>query len=200
MYKYEIEIANVEVKLNRYLKANVFDLNTEAGRHLMERVFLSNLSINGRQGFKLHYHITENGLERKDSGSWEPKAPRMDNPYLNTDEHISGLYFIGCVGFNPVREIYQYCVKIGKSSDIGNRMRQHSSSNPLLFHNHASLPLSKNQLNKAERNCHKYLDDLAIGMPSGTDEWWFVDKEVYMELCSQFSEIENFRAIAEGIE
>lgn len=200
MYKYEIEITEQMNTLMVTVTEAKLSLAIVEERDFIEWLLIQSLSANGRHAYKTHYKLTENGLERIPSRNWEPQATRMVNPYLNIDEHFSGLYFIGCVGFNPVTENYQYCVKIGKSNDIGSRMKQHSSSNPLLYHNYASLPMSKQNMNQAERNCHQYLDKLAMGMPCGSNEWWFVDKETYMELCRQFSNREIFKTISEGIE
>lgn len=199
MYKYEMEIAAREKEMLDCLARGIFSLATEQDREVVECMFfLSGLSANGRQGYKNHYKLTENGLERVTTRHWEPQATRLENPYLNTDERIPGLYFIGCVGFNPVTEEYQYCVKVGQSSDIGERMRQHAGSNPLLYHNHASLPLKGKGMTESERNCHRFLDSLAIGMPTGSNEWWFVPKTTYMKLCNIFSEESNFASIARG--
>lgn len=199
MYKYEMEIAAREKEMLDCLSRGIFSLATEQDREVVECMFfLSGLSANGRQGYKNHYKLTENGLERITARRWEPQATRLENPYLNTDERIPGLYFIGCVGFNPVTEEYQYCVKVGQSSDIGMRMRQYASSNPLLYHNHASLPLKAKGMTEPERNCHRFLDGLAIGMPTGSNEWWFVPKTTYMKLCNIFSEESNFASIARG--
>lgn len=194
MYKYEIEINTriEEVKDNPCFHKLV----KEGWFRAAEMYFKSGMTINGRVGFDNHYEITVNGVQRKvGHDNWEPMATRIKSPYLESDEHFAGLYFIGCVGYNPVSDEYQYCVKIGKSSDIGNRLRQHSGSNPLLYHNNASLCV-KGDLRLAEINCHKFLDHFAIGMPTGTNEWWFVDKDAYMKMCELFSNKNIFEAIA----
>ena len=196
MYKYEIEInarieeMNNSVYFQRLLREGSFIL--------AEDWFKAGMSPNGRNGFDNHYEITSAGVQRKPGHvTWEPAAPRVKSPYLESDEHFAGLYFIGCVGYNPVTDEYQYCVKIGKSSDIGNRLKQHSGSNPLLYHGNASLRINGN-LHLAETNCHKFLDRHAIGMPTGTNEWWFVDKVTYMKMCTMFSNEVAFAAVATG--
>lgn len=196
MYKYEIEI---NARIEEMNNSDYFQqLLHEGCFSLAERWFKAGMSINGRVGFDNHYEITSAGVQRKfDPATWEPAAPRIKSPYLENDEHFAGLYFIGCVGCNPVTDEYQYCVKVGKSSDIGNRLKQHSSSNPLLYHGNASLRINGN-LHLAETNCHKFLDRYAIGMPTGTNEWWFVDKVTYMKMCELFSDEIAFTAIATG--
>lgn len=198
MYKYEIEIAAREQEMVQCIEEGKISLATKSDRDFVEEIFLSCLTTNGQRAFKKYYQLTVDGLKRIPREEWAPQAVRMTNPYLNTDEHICGLYFIGCVGCNPITKAYQYCVKVGKSFDIGGRMRQHASSNPLLYHNNASLPVNKNNIGEAERNCHRYLDRLAIGMPTTSNEWWFVDEDTYMNLCAQFSNRSEFQRIAKG--
>lgn len=196
MYKYEIEInARIEEMSN---SAYFQRLLREGSFILAEDWFKAGMSPNGRTGFDNHYEITKAGVKRKPgSVVWEPTAPRIESPYIKSDEHFGGLYFIGCVGCNPLTEEYQYCVKIGKSSDIGNRLKQHSGSNPLLYHGNASLRIN-GDLRIAESNCHRFLDRHAVGMPTGTNEWWFTDKTTYLKMCELFEDEVAFAAIASG--
>lgn len=196
MYKYEIEI---NARIKEMNNSTYFQQLLHKGYFVLaEDYFKAGMSPNGRNGFDSHYEITSTGIRRKpDHVLWEPTAPRVKSPYLENDEHFAGLYFLGCVGCNPVTDEYQYCVKIGKSNNIGNRLKQHSGSNPLLYHGNSSLRINGN-LHLAEINCHKFLDRHAIGMPVGTDEWWFVDKTTYLKMCELFASETTFAAIASG--
>lgn len=203
MYKYEIEINGLNEHILKLMAQNP-SYTDESSEYFtwMKNSILANLSPNAQRAYKEYYDFTPEGIKQVRFPSHGPasrKAERIDNPYLTFDEHYSGLYFIGCVGCNPITKEYQYCVKVGRSNDIGNRLRQHAGSNPLLFHNRASFPYNKSNISVLEGRCHEYLDKVAIGMPTGAEEWWFVSEETYMELCDNFSNPGFFEAVAKGV-
>lgn len=208
MYKYEIEINEINEHVLNLLashSSSYVDENSLAFQNLNNAI-LSRLSPYARKAYERDYTLTTEGIKRVRfpekpvfGTKIERQSPRITSPYLSFDEHFSGLYFLGCVGCNPVTGEYQYCVKVGISSDISKRLKGHASSNPLLFHSHASLPFTDANAGASEGNCHNYLDRIAIGMPAESEEWWFVDKETYMKLCSNFSNPEFFANVAKGI-
>ena len=168
--------------------------------------FRGHLSQNARRAFDRYYILTKDGPVRgtptvQTIEEYKVMPPTIfeASPYIDTDEHFQGLYFIGMVGYNPVTLEKSYLVKIGKSSDIGNRMKQYMSMNPMLYHNHCSLGVPRTgTLNNYERNCHAFLAENCIKRPTGSSEWFYVTEENYMKFCDKFFDPDYFEIIARG--
>ena len=131
----------------------------------------------------------------------EPIIPTDDNtiPKINYEDHFSGLYFIGQIGYNPILNKKIYFVKVGQSEDIGKRVKQYLSYNPLIYYNHTCLPILNDYARKCcESICHDYLSKYTINYGQNTYEWFQVSEENYYELCDQFSNVNTFKLIALG--
>lgn len=131
----------------------------------------------------------------------EPIIPIDDStiPRINYEDHFSGLYFIGQIGYNPILNKKIYFVKVGQSEDIGKRVKQYFSYNPLIYYNHTCLPIDNNIERKCcESICHNYLSKYTINYGQNAYEWFQVSEENYYELCKQFSDINTFNLIAHG--
>lgn len=187
-YKYEIEIASLWEE-NKANFCGMFTLNYT--QEQVNTIFLAGLSPNGRAAFVRHgYNITVDGPVCNKKESRQPI-------HVRTDEHFGGLYFIGMVGFNPIIKQPLYMVKIGQSEDIGKRMRQYLSTNPLIYHNNCSLPIrDSSDRDKWEKNCHSYLKEISIDSPLGSREWFEVTERDYMFLCDVLCNELNFLSLA----
>jgi hypothetical protein len=186
-YKYEVEIASLWEN-NKENFVGMFNLNYS--QEQINTIFYAALSPNSRAAFVRHkYNITKEGPVNQ--------KRKAESTYAGIEEHFSGLYFVGMVGINPITKQILYMVKIGQAQDIGDRMRQYLSMNPLIYHNNCSLPVRDfDDKNKWERNCHKYLDEISIDRPAGSREWFEVTEKDYRFLCDALSNELNFLSLA----
>lgn len=114
------------------------------------------------------------------------------------DEHFPGLYFLGATYFNPMTNIPYYMVKIGSTHrTVAERLKQYTTHNPMIFHDHASLPFSICP-EASESNCHNFLAKHAIQHPERGAEWYMVDKETYLLFCERFQSPFFFAKVASG--
>ena len=95
-----------------------------------------------------------------------------------------GLYLLGNTAFNPYTEEKEFWVKVGQTVDFKKRMRSYVSHNPTIWQIDF-LSCSKEWLNVLEEGCHSYLLADSSDIKKGTKEWFKVDKETYLEICSQ---------------
>lgn len=205
MYKYEKEIYDAWKNRTQWYFNNPiliedgfykFGINTFRGR----------LSQNARRAFDKYYILTKDGPVKTTPTIQEvkeykevPPASFEASPYIDDTEHFQGLYFIAMVGYNPITLQKSFLVKVGKSNDIGKRMKQYMSMNPMLYHNHCSLYVPKTSvLNAYERNCHAFLCQNCIKRPVGSSEWFYITEEKYMQFCTDFSNPDYFEIIAKG--
>lgn len=94
-----------------------------------------------------------------------------------------GLYLMGSTHFNPDTMELFYMVKVGKSSDIQTRLRQHDVSNPLkCVIAIRPYPYAK-QIFMHERVCHKKLAKIALGARG--NEWYRISRNDYLEIRRQ---------------
>lgn len=92
----------------------------------------------------------------------------------------SGLYFVGQTHFNPITKEEFYWVKIGKASNIANRMAGYRTSCPMLYH----IDYRKGS-QKAEKVYHILLKSKSIAKCNHNKEWFMVDRETYLEMCEK---------------
>jgi hypothetical protein len=132
--------------------------------------------------------------------STQPIITNTDTiPQINYNDHFPGLYFLGQIGYNPILDKKIYFVKVGQSEDIGKRVKQYFSYNPLIYYNHTCLPIDNNIERKCcESICHNYLSKYTISYGQNAYEWFQVSEENYYELCKQFSDVNTFNLIAHG--
>lgn len=114
-----------------------------------------------------------------------------------TEQGMRGLYFVAMMAHNPDDTNF-YLVKVGKAEDIGNRMKQYASHNPMIYHNNCSLYISEGNLDPYEHNCHIFLSNIAFGRAQNSLEWYYVNEKDYYALCDLFSSPSTFAAIACG--
>lgn len=114
-----------------------------------------------------------------------------------TERGMRGLYFVAMMAHNPDGKNF-YLVKIGKAEDIGSRMRQYASHNPMIYHNNCSLYINEGRLEPYEHNCHNFLNNIAFGRAQNSLEWYYVNEKDYYTLCDLFASPSTFAAIACG--
>ena len=124
--------------------------------------------------------------------------PVLDMPCAKiTEKGLRGLYFIAMMAHNPEGENF-YLVKIGQAEDIGTRMQQYASHNPMIYHNNCSLYINHGSMNEYERNCHMFLKTMAYARAQNALEWYYVTEENYFTLCHLFESPITFASIANG--
>lgn len=196
MRKYEIEIRKITESHNwseRYKKM---------GKELTEYAFIIQLSHYAAAVFRKNYYIDESGVHKKESAMANDNygLPTIKMPCANVDEKFGGLYFVSMIGTNPNGKIY-YLVKVGQAKNIAARMASYATHNPMIYHNYISLQIDdKEQRDKAEQNCHKFLAKLAYGVAQNSCEWFYVNKQDYFNICACFTNHNSFQMIASGIE
>ena len=113
------------------------------------------------------------------------------------EDNFCGLYFIGGIYADPDDNHY-YLVKIGSGKDVQKRVNQYFGYNPLIYNGYNTIKTTESVLRAAESNCQAYIGQWAIGIASGTQEWYHVTKDVYFLLCRMFNDTTLFEMIANG--
>ena len=90
-----------------------------------------------------------------------------------------GLYFVGETHFNPLTNEKFYWVKIGKATNLKNRMKGYNVSNPMLYRIDFSNEYDK------EEEYHVKLMEKAIAKCNHNTEWFLVSEENYLEMCEK---------------
>lgn len=124
--------------------------------------------------------------------------PKLNMPCANTAwlPEDRGLYFIGMIGINPNGTKY-YLVKVGSTENISKRIKQYGTYNPMIYIGGIATNVNR-VLSEAETTCHEYIANKSYAYAQNAREWFYVDEEVYFELCQTFADKEMFKAIAEG--
>lgn len=189
MFKYEEEITSTY----EVLKVNNENLDAEEMKFFIE-LSLSAYALNY---FKKYYDIdSELHLVRTDN-----KIETMKFDCTDCDYEEAGLYFIGMCGFNPLTEEKYYLVKVGSASNIKKRVRQYLGMNPMIYNNGNILPLgnqNKTVRETLESNCHRFLEKRAYAKAAHAEEWFYVSRDTYLELCEMFSDANQFKKVAQN--
>lgn len=102
-----------------------------------------------------------------------------DGINYNTPNY-KGLYLIGETHFNPFTKEEYYLIKIGKSdSQLSTRMRSYNTHNPMLWR------IDFRRTPSLEREYQDKLANLAIAKCSHNKEWFFVSREIYLDICAK---------------
>lgn len=97
---------------------------------------------------------------------------------------LAGLYLLGTCEFNPFTSKKTFWVKIGKASDVLQRMRAYSCHNPAhLEIDFLSLP--KNQIDRLEKECHRQLKEICENVASDSKEWFAVSEKFFHEIYNK---------------
>lgn len=127
---------------------------------------------------------------------FNPKTPhgtrrvRTPLPYFE-DEYIKveppedcGLYLIGSTHFDPMTGKRYFWIKVGMGRNLAQRLRSYCSENPMVFIADVMI-VDPDDVLDFEASYHISLSDLAIAQAQNTREWFLVDEQTYMEICSK---------------
>lgn len=101
---------------------------------------------------------------------------------LKNAPNFGGLYFLGSTHFNPITNECFFAVKIGLSNNINKRMKQYRTNCAMIY------PIEYKECEDyeiQERKFQRKLSRLALYANQNNDEWYFVSKEIYLELCNK---------------
>lgn len=134
----------------------------------------------------------------------------VDNIFYNTENPLgnrttipkqAGLYLVGNVVLNPITAETFYLIKIGMSTNLYNRMKDYSTSNPMMFHidykiieddedygrmnRYKKTALIGKKVKPIEEQYHRAMEELNFTHFEYAQEWFIVNKEVYFEICTK---------------
>lgn len=143
----------------------------------------------------------------------------IDNVFYNTENPLgnravipkeAGLYLVGNVALNPVTGEVFYLVKVGMSSNLYDRMKNYSTSNPMMFHidyliieddmdyskvaSYKRATLRGRKIKPIEELYHREMERLNFAHCEYAKEWFIVSKETYHEICTKKFNFFNFGA------
>ena len=95
-----------------------------------------------------------------------------------------GLYLMSSTHFDPITDRKIYCIKVGMSTKLCNRVRSYHSENPFAFLLDTEI-FDPDDVMAAEHDCHIILSDVADAIARDTDEWFIVKKEIFDEICEK---------------
>lgn len=106
-----------------------------------------------------------------------------DYPKVEVPE-TCGLYLVGSTHFDPILEITYYWIKVGMSTNLVKRLNSYRTENPMIFVAD-TWEEDRETVFDAEFVCHVKLSDVAIAQAQGTNEWFLVDRDTYLNICKQ---------------
>lgn len=146
---------------------------------------------NGSTCISLLFHFPNLPWDYDDNQSrWDnrfiPSTSKIERPKEATNEvpNCSGVYLVGSTYFNPITDEKFYWIKVGKSVQLNNRMKQYATHNPMLWKN-SFWPLPKERISLAENACQNVLETIGIEVAENTDEWYRVSRKDYLTICQQ---------------
>lgn len=99
------------------------------------------------------------------------------------DEFSQGLYLIGCVFMNPHTREEFYWIKVGSSTNLHRRIKEYASLCPMIWKNSYLYRKDMNRARQEETRCHKRLEQICIERGFGSNEWFRVEREAYLNIC-----------------
>lgn len=134
----------------------------------------------------------------------------IDNIFYNTENPLgnravipkqAGLYLVGNVILNPATGEIFHLVKVGMSANLYDRMKNYSTSNPMMYHigykiieddaDFSKVPtykrttLRSRKIKPIEEQYHKAMEELNFTHFEYAKEWFIVSKETYSEICTK---------------
>lgn len=110
-------------------------------------------------------------------------------------ERFAGLYIVGDIKYDPTYGKI-YLIKCGGSDDVYKRMKSYTTHNPMFFHNFTSLPCT--DWRAKETVVRNFIEQVSIGVPPYSREWYIVPEDTYFKLCELFKDRMFFASIASG--
>lgn len=197
MFKYQESIKRAYEESVEYTKTVFETANFEFGVEFTQTLIRSKLEKQyEKQMFDKWYYVDEQlNLVYK-------KEYKKGFSCTECDYNDSGLYFIGMCGFNPITEERYYLVKVGESENVKKRIKQYLGMNPMIYNNGNILPLPNESYirrGEMENNCHEFLSKVSYAKAANANEWFYVTKKKYLELCETFASQDEFYKIAVGL-
>ena len=126
----------------------------------------------------------------------------VENPLgqRNTIPKEGGLYLVGNTIFNPLTNERFFAVKVGMSTNLYDRMKNYSTSNPLLFHiaykvipcdeaikmpHYKRTTALQRTIKPIEEWYHQQMEKRNFCRFEYAQEWFIVDEDTYMEICEK---------------
>lgn len=106
-----------------------------------------------------------------------------DSINYNAPEYC-GLYFISETHFNPVTNEKFYWIKIGKASNIRERLRNYNTDCPMLYRIDFKKCSNKN-VYQLEKEYQMAIKSIALASNNHNKEWFLVDEETYLTMCKK---------------
>ena len=137
----------------------------------------------------------------------------VENPLGNRNAipKQGGLYLVGNSIFNPFTQEQFFMVKVGMSTNLYDRMKGYSTSNPMMFHigykvidcenldfngcpRYKRTNVKGRHIKAYEEKYHAFMDAKNFVHFEYAKEWFIVDKETYLKICEKkfdFFDIED---------
>ena len=106
-----------------------------------------------------------------------------DGINYNAPEYC-GLYFIGETHFNPITNEKFYWVKIGKASNIRERLRNYNTHCPMLYRIDFK-ECSNTDVSQLEKTYQMAIKSVALASNNHNKEWFLVDERTYLVMCKK---------------
>ena len=121
--------------------------------------------------------------ERQGVYSRTPRYYNEANPLGLELPDKGGLYLIGNTAFNPNTQEKQFWVKVGQASNLYDTFRKrYRCTNPCVF-NIDFYTSDPQHIHINESACHEKLLTVCEALRAGTEEWFLVSEQIYMEIC-----------------
>ena len=120
----------------------------------------------------------------KNIANYRGTKPTYEDGINFTLPETSGLYLIGEITYNPEKDQLLYGIKVGKGSNLKKRIASYKTcgSTPYLCD---YLIVPERDLNRAESMFHCALHGLCVALNGHNEEWFFFNKETYLEITSK---------------
>ena len=119
-------------------------------------------------------------------------AKQFKKPLIDLDDGINynapeycGLYLVGETHFNPTNMDLFYCVKVGKAINIKKRLNDYNTHCPMLYRIDFKRYDTERLAFQGESYYQEKLKKVAIASNNHNQEWVFVDRETYLEICKK---------------
>lgn len=109
--------------------------------------------------------------------NFNPLERMWDFPLAAVNER--GLYLMGQCIFNPFTKEEYYLVKVGKSLDLYQRLRQYTTPNPQIFL--IDYELGEEYYRK-EKLYQEIIENFCGGKKYYSREWFQVSREIYLKI------------------
>ena len=110
-----------------------------------------------------------------------------NNKHFERDDIGSdgGTYLVANTLFNPFTHEEFYLIKVGLGKNLHDRLHTYNTYNPMLWTIDYKLIKNEGIRNRYEKLSHILLKEISIEKTDKANEWFRVDRETYLTICSQ---------------